>query len=105
MRAFREAAIDRYATRIAGELRQQFTAKLEGTGDDQLIQLVHDAIQNAKSYGIMSGADVKRYAEYMVEYGPDFHANQWARPILADSMTGSEKMDALDNHTTFEMRS
>ena len=104
MGAFRESAIDRYAARVASELRQQFSAKLKGTSDDQLKLLVHDAIRRAKPYGIVSEADVKRFAEYMVEYGPNFEAKQWARPILSDAKSGSEKMDDLDNYTTFELR-
>ena len=103
--AFRESAIDRYAARVAAELRRQFSAKLTGTTDDQLEQLVRDAIVRGKPHGVVSEADVKRYAEYMVEYGPDFDALPWARPILADAKTGSEKMDDLDNYTTFELRS
>jgi hypothetical protein len=105
MDALRESATETYASRVAGELRQQFPTTLTGTTDSRLKQLVIEAIRRAKAYGVLSEADVKRYTEYMVEYGPNFDANPWARPILEDAKTGSEKMDDLDNYTTFELRS
>ena len=105
MDALQKSSIDSYAARVAVELRRQFAAKLTGTTDGQLRQLVHQAIGRAEPYGVVSEGDVKRYAEYMVEYGPDFDRNQWAQPTLTAAMSGSEKMDELDSYTTFAMRS
>jgi hypothetical protein len=104
MRAFRDAAMDSYVARVAEELRQQFRAKLKDTSDDELRARVRVAVDAAKSYGVTSAVDGKRFAEYTVEYGPDFDRGPWAYPILTDATTGSEKMDALDAYTTFELR-
>lgn len=103
--ALREAAIDRYCARVAGELRQQFGERLAGTSEEKLRQQVREAVDKAKGYGVTSAVDVKRYAEYTVEYSPDFDKTTWASAILNDSLTGTEKMDGLDNYTTFELRS
>ncbi len=105
MDALQKSSIDNYAARVAVELRRQFPAKLTGTTNGQLRELVHQAIRRAEPYGVVSEGDVKRYAEYMVEYGPDFDRNQWAQPTLTAAMSGSEKMDELDSYTTFVMRS
>ena len=104
MRAFHDAAMESYIARVAGELRQQFREKLKETSDDELKARVRVAVNTAQSYGITSAVDGKRFAEYTVEYGPDFHAGPWAYPILTDALTPSEKMDALDAYTTFELR-
>jgi len=104
MGALRKSVIDGFAGRVARELRSQFPYKLKTNSHDQVKRLVHEAIRRGKPYGVVSEADIKRYAEYMVEYQPDFDSTPWARPILAGAKSGSEKMDELDNYTTFELR-
>ena len=96
--------LETFEKSVAAHLRSRFSERLAGTSDDALARLVHSGVENARRYGIVAEHDVRRYAEYMVEYQPDFDTTPWASPILRDVKTGTEKMDDLDAHTTFELR-
>ena len=102
--ALEKSAGEQFAVQIARELRQQFQARLSKTKDHELETLAQVAIQKAKSYGVVERPDVKRYAEYMVEYEPAFDTRPWAQPVLSGTKSGTEKMDDLDAYTTFELR-
>lgn len=102
--ALRESMRDSFAARVAADLRRQYSDKLKETSDPELRRLVRDALAQSKSYGVTSEADVRRYAEYAVEFGPDFDQSEWGRPILTGTGTGTEKMDDLDAYATFELR-
>ena len=68
--------------------------------------MIRSGLAKARTYGVVNEADVTRYFEYMVEYGADFDtAAAWAAQILTSPwITGFEKMNELDNFTTFELR-
>lgn len=101
----RQSLIRDFERRSLENLRLSFPEKLAGSSDDDLIAMIRAGMVNAGNYGIMNEADLTRYFEYMVEYGVDFDtASGWAPAILLSSWTtGSEKMNELDNFTTFEL--
>ena len=92
---------------LAVHLRDRFPERLGGTSEESLASTIGKGVRKAERYGVKTDYDVRRFAEYMVEYGSDFDTNPrtaWAGRILNGNETGTEKMDALDAHTTFELR-
>lgn len=108
MDAFRESTMDAFEKRAAARLRSRFPARLAETTEDQLRETIRLGVERAKEYEITAESDVLRYLEYMVEYRPDFDEHDetlWAKRILRDrDLTGTQKMDRLDDFTTFELR-
>jgi hypothetical protein len=108
MEAFHESAMHAFEERTIADLRSTFQARFSNVSVDELRSLIRLGLVKAGSYGIDAESDVTRYLEYMVAFGNDFDtdpSSAWAKPILtADRMTGSEKMDAMDNFATFDLR-
>ncbi len=106
--AFSASRLRSFEQRMAKRLRSRFSGKLAGTSDRELDNLVRLGMTKSSEYGVVGESDVGRYLEYMAEYSPDFDVSPntpWARPILTSAKeTGSQKMDNLDNFTTFELR-
>ncbi|MFN0103161.1 MAG: hypothetical protein ACKV2U_13860 [Bryobacteraceae bacterium] len=97
----------RFAKDIAEHLRDRYADRLTQVSDDSLEKLANRAIQRSARYNVTLDYDVQRYAEYMVEYGIDFDVHPqtpWASRTLNGNETGTEKMNALDAFTTFELR-
>jgi hypothetical protein len=108
MDAFRDSMRDDFEKRMAKRLRSRFEVKLAGTTAAALDKLIRLGVEKAKGYGVVGESDVARFLEYMVEYEPDFDRSSgtaWARRILtAPNVTGTQKMDNLDDFTTFALR-
>lgn len=96
---------DQQARRLAAHLRKQYPEKLATVSEDALTAMVSEGIGKAAAYGVRLEFDVRRYAEYMVEFSRDFDVRaDWAAQILNGNETGTEKIDKLDAYTTFELR-
>jgi len=71
----------------------------------ELRELIEKGVEQAKKYGIKYESDVSRFLEYQVIYGRDFGCNpetMWADQFLSDpALTGSEKINQLDNYELF----
>jgi hypothetical protein len=89
-------------------LRSRFKRRAGAMEEKELRDLIHQGVKRAKLYGIEKKKDVRRYLECMIELKRDFDANEktiWAANILRDfSLSGSEKMDRIDNYQTFVLR-
>ena len=100
--------LNHFENRMIAHLRSRFKAQLVQTDDSELLALIRRGIEQAKQYDILEEFGIKRYLEYMIEYDPNFDTNpstSWARQILtAEGVSGSKKMDRLDNYTTFMLR-
>jgi len=94
-----------YQRRMIAHLRSRFPSRLGNTSDERLIAVIDAGTNNAKGYGITLEYDLRRYLEYVVQYGPDFDKLDWAWPTLLPPGDGTEKMDNLDGMTTFVVRS
>jgi hypothetical protein len=104
---FRESATRDFEDRSMAHLRSRFPQKLTPTSEDDLRAFLRSGMAKAGVYGIVNEGDVARYFEYMVEYGADFDTalgSSWAAPILTSLKSGFEKMNELDDFTTFELR-
>jgi hypothetical protein len=101
-------ALDEFENRMIPHLRSRFKEQLLPMDDSKLRSLIRHGIAKAKQYDIAEEFDVRRYLEYMLEYGPDFDTSpstSWAHQILmTQGATGAKKMDRLDNYTTFVLR-
>jgi hypothetical protein len=109
MEAFADDMMRRYQKRAAAHLRERFNPELANIDDGQLNGMIEAGMKRAAGYGITAEADVTRFLEYTVEFGPEFDTNPtnagWAQPILTDAnLTGTAKMNRLDDYTTFELR-
>jgi hypothetical protein len=73
--------------------------------DGDLRTLVRGGVERAGQYEIVKEYDVRRYLEFMVEYGDDFDRTEWAAQILTNqSLSGTQKMDRIDDYTLFVLR-
>jgi hypothetical protein len=106
MKAFEEDLRERFEREMVAHLNSRFTLE-QITAHQRLpvSDLVHTAVDTALSRGITAHDDVRRFLELSVEHGLGFENQAWARTVLADeSLSGTEKMDQLDGHTTFALR-
>jgi hypothetical protein len=89
-------------------LRSRFKRRAGAMEKNELRDLIHQGVERAKLYGIKKKKDVRRYLECMIDLEHDFDTNEktiWAANILRDlSLSGSEKMDRIDNYQTFVLR-
>lgn len=106
MNALSQSVHERFARSLVPHLRARYGPRLARVTDADLVRLGLRAVDEGARYGIRRDYDIRRYAEYMVEFLPGFDVKQpWAARILNGTETGTEKMDALDAFTTFELRS
>jgi hypothetical protein len=85
MVVFREPAIHDYVKRTVLYLTERFPEKCDVLGEPKLRETVKYGIQRSASYGITTEADVRRYIELMLMFGPDFDQAPelpWASSIL-----------------------
>ena len=106
--AFRDSSMGDFELRTVADLRSSFPEKLAPNSDEDLRTLIRYGLERSRVYGVINEDDVTRYFEYMVEYGADFDTapgTWWAAPILTSPQkTGYEKMNELDDLTTFDLR-
>lgn len=97
-----------FERRTIADLRSSFPDKLAANSDEDLRALIRYGLERARVYGVVNEDDVTRYFEYMVEYGADFDTAPgtcWAAQILTSPQkSGFEKMNELDDLTTFDLR-
>jgi len=102
--AFDQPLKARFQQRMRTHLRSRFQVRLADMPDDQITAVIDQATRKARGYGITLEFDVRRFLEYVVEYGPDFDTLDWAWPILVPKGEGTEKMNTLDDTAAFVLR-
>lgn len=103
--AFREPMARDLNRRMCARLRSRFRDPLARTNEEELAQMVNKGIDKSNEYGIKLESDIGRFLDFIVEYGSEFDAKPWARPILTDAnLSGSRKMDIIDDIGTFNLR-
>lgn len=105
MKVFEEAALCNYEDRIVLYLRSKFSEQTKNATERELREMIKTGISTAESYQITDETDVERFLEFIVRYGPDFETDPevfWAIQILQDeSLTGTEKMNQMDDYELF----
>jgi hypothetical protein len=108
MRILGEDARRQFELRVLAHLRAAFATYVGERSDAELLTMIQKGIGHAKNYQVITEADVARYVEYMVLYGPDFDSApkySWAGAILrATGITGKQKMDKIDDYDLFLRR-
>ena len=105
MQAFEQALLTTFVNRMAERLRSRFAAETAELPPADLDTMIRDGIAAAARHGVRDEADVARYLEFVVTYGPRFDVDEktaWAGAILRRTdLSGTGKMNALDNHDLF----
>lgn len=107
MAVFRDVHLRKFQDEVIDHLQQSFGSTMETLklDDFRLRSIIDGAIEQAGKYGIVSRYEVTRFIEYSFEYGEHFDSLPWFRPVLiAEELTGEEKMDRLDGLTVFALR-
>ena len=102
--ALEEASFERFIGRMLPHLRERFPAPLTATTDADVCALLRQETLRAESFGVQDQNDIRRFLEYVVEYGRGFGetaGTEWAGRILRGPGTGTDKMDRVDQHVTF----
>jgi hypothetical protein len=94
-----------FEKRTLSHLRSTFPDLTAGRVDEEILRFVRLGVDRSASYGIVIERDVERFIEYMVLYGPRFDADPryaWAAKLLsAQALSGTAKMDRIDNYDQF----
>ena len=86
-------------------LKKRYSEQMKEMDDEQLREFVVQGVEEAKEYDITDENDVKRFLEYLVQYGRDFGESldtKWANQFLHNNdLTGTEKMNEIDDYDLF----
>jgi len=108
MQALSEYMLDRFEDRMVAHLRSRFPEQTQKMQEPDLRAFIRDGIDRARTYGVTKEFDVRRYLECMVTFGAEFDTEpqtSWAGDILrSEGLTGTGKMDWIDDHATFALR-
>lgn len=98
LEAFQVASIDRFKSRMALLLTDNFCDKVAAQSEFELNMLISKSIEKAEVFGIDTEDDVQVFLLYVMQLGLDFGMKySWSRQILNnDDLLGSEKMEQLD---------
>jgi hypothetical protein len=64
-------------------------------------------LQKTAAYGITDGWDITRYMECQLRWGARFDEDadyRWAAAVLAGDLSGTDKMDRIDDHVVNVLR-
>jgi hypothetical protein len=102
---FRQHYLQDFEDEMVGHLTSHFDRYPLIGNEAKLRNAVAEGIASARGYGVVCEFDVCRFLEFTLEYGTGFHSTAWAKPILNDAtLSGSAKMDRLDDYTVFVLR-
>ena len=108
MQALERYALEQFIARMSARLHARFRRETEKVAEPDLRTLIRRAITKAETYGVSDEADVARYLEFVIRYGPEFDTQEttaWAGRILKHAdQSGTEKMNALDDCDLFGSR-
>jgi hypothetical protein len=103
---FRRRLLQQFEDVMLGHLTSHFERHPLVGNEAKLRNAIRKGIASARGYGVVCEFDVCRFLEFTLEYGTGFHSTAWASRILNDAtLSGSAKMDRLDDYTVFVLRS
>ena len=104
------ASLRRFAGRMVEILPTRFPKEVEERHLQERQHLeaaILEGIQRAKGHGVLNEADVERFLECAIIFGPEFDEDAgipWAQEILTrKNLDGEQKMDAIDEHRIFSL--
>ena len=102
--ALEESYFNRFIDRMFHHLKARFPYHLDEVHPTTLHETILTGVLRAEEYGIKDQNDIKRFLEYLIEYGTKFGDStetNWAQKILHSNATGTEKMDRIDQYDLF----
>jgi len=101
----RKHLLKKFLHRMEKHLEKRYPTQTTAMEREKLCQLIDEGVDGAKGYDITDENDVKRYLEYLVQYGSDFgrsHETTWASQFLTNKkLSGTIKMNEIDDHDMF----
>jgi hypothetical protein len=105
MRLLGQSLQEQFEANMVRYLRRDYAKYVSHFSDERLFELIEQATNDARLYGVTSERDVARYIGYAVTYGREFHFESWAADILkTPKINGCQKMDRLDAYDLFAGR-
>lgn len=105
MNVFSQYMLNRFFDNMQRHLNKRYPEQTKKLGNNQLRELIVAGTEKAKEYDITDENDVKRFLEYLVEYGQNFGKSPetiWASQFLHDKeLSGTMKMNEIDNYKLF----
>lgn len=103
--ALQDARFELYVNRMVKELAARFEGQCAELDGSAIRSRVVSGIDQGREYSIRDKLDITRFLEYTFELGDDFINTNWASSVLEDDdLTGTEKMDRIDDLATFKVR-
>lgn len=100
---------DGFIKQTREHLRETFSKETADSDDRALEALVERAMERGPDHDVTSEYDLTRFSECLVLYGLEFGETaetRWAQDILTrDDLSGRDKMSAISDYETFELRS
>lgn len=97
--------LNQFFDRMEEYLTERFSEQTKALENEQLRELIVQGVEDGEKYDVTDENDVKRFIEYLVEYGRDFgHSPEtmWADQFLNNKeLTGTEKMNEIDDYDLF----
>lgn len=108
MTLFSELFQSRYEKEVIGDLRKRFPEKTKPLSDGELTEYFRKQLHKARSYGVKTKRDIKRFVDASLTLGEDFDTHpktKWAQAILNSSkLTGEEKMLRISDYLLFTLK-
>ena len=103
MKAFSSEAANRFESRQIAHLRARFPQQTAGAADAQIRQFVREGRARAEKRGVDAEDDIERFLEFRVIHGLEYDERcDWANRIFTiDGVSGTKKMDWIDDHDQF----
>lgn len=105
LEAWHQYMVMLYIDSMVQHLKKRYPEQTSKIGDEHFRNLIFEGIEEAKLFNITDENDVKRYLEYLIEYGQDFgksYETRWAGQFLnREGLSGTAKMDEIDNYDLF----
>jgi hypothetical protein len=104
---FEENSASRFYTELAVHLWEAFPGTLQArvANLEAMNSVVQKIAAIANRHGFKTDEDIRRFAEFVCEYGADFAERPWVSEILSNrALTMSQKLDRISDYTVFALR-
>jgi hypothetical protein len=101
MDALRRDKLERFVLHMCDHLRARYPEQVQAFAEPALYEKVRQGLCDAETHRITDQGDIKRYLEYLVEYGDGYYKTGPVRRILGMEISGTDKMDLIDDHEFF----
>jgi hypothetical protein len=105
LKILRQFQLRQFEDSLAGHLTVRFPGNVLTSDEELLRSMIREALEVAKTFGIVQRTDVRRFLEFSTEYGTDFYLKPWAAKILRDAtLSGCGKIEQLDAYSVYVLR-